>query len=260
MGNYDQEVRRVLPVYICEDEEQIREAERVYIEKKILIEGYDMEIVACTGSPEELLEALSGEQNRGIYFLDVELRGAFMDGFELGQRIRKKDARGFLIYVTAYQELAFETFRYHLEALDYICKQDETQMYAGISHCLKVVTERMSEEKGRQQAYVTIKVLDVVRHIPVDEILYFSTTGRTHRIELHTERERLDFIGSMQELEQELGSRFLRIHRGCLVNADQIAGIDGKQKEILLQNGERCTFSRSMKRKILERMFVPAVR
>lgn len=68
----------MLPVFICEDEERIREAEREYIEKQILIEGYDMKTAVCTGSPEELLEALSGEQ-RGIYFLDVELKGASMD-------------------------------------------------------------------------------------------------------------------------------------------------------------------------------------
>lgn len=29
----------MLPVFICEDEERIREAEREYIEKQILIEG-----------------------------------------------------------------------------------------------------------------------------------------------------------------------------------------------------------------------------
>lgn len=155
-----------------------------------------------------------------------------MDGFELGQQIRKKDARGFLIYVTAFQDLAFETFRYHLEALDYICKQDRTKMFADISRCLKAVTERMQQEKGQKQPYFTVKVLDVVRHIPVEEILYFSTAGHTHRVELHTKRERLDFIGSMQELERTPGPGFCRVHRACLVNTDQITGVDRKQVSI----------------------------
>ena len=109
----------MMPVYICEDEEKIRDAVRSWLEKQILIEGLDMEIALCTGSPEELLHHLSEEPRQGIYFLDVDLKGSFMDGFRLGQEIRKKDARGFLIYVTAFQDLAFETFRYHLEALDY---------------------------------------------------------------------------------------------------------------------------------------------
>lgn len=250
----------LLSVFICEDEEPIRVAEREYLEKQILIEEYDMEIVCCTGHPEEVLQKMSGDGRRGIYFLDVELKGASMDGFELGREIRKRDARGFLIYVTAFRDLAFETFRYHLEALDYICKEDRTQMFAGIAGCLRVITERMCEERGHEQKYFTVKMLDVVRHVPVDEILYFETSGRTHRIELHAERERLDFIGSMQGLEQELGQDFLRVHRSCLVNVHQIAGVDLKKKELLLKNKEHCVFSGKMKKRILEQMSVRAVK
>lgn len=242
----------MLPVYICEDEEKIRNAERAWLEKQILIEGLDMEIALCTGSPEELLEYLSGEQKQGIYFLDVELKGASMDGFRLGQEIRKKDARGFLVYVTAFQDLAFETFRYHLEALDYICKKNPEKMYAGLSHCLKVIAERVSREQGEQQEYFTVRTLDVVRHIPLKEILYFATAGRTHRIELHARRERLDFIGSIQELEKKLAPKFVRVHRAYLVRGDEIDRVNLKTREVILKNGERCPFSRSMKQRLLD--------
>ena len=65
-------------------------------------------------------------------FLDVELKNEPMDGFGLGKIIRETDPRGFIIYVTAFEELAFETFRYHLEALDYIIKGDMEKMLNGI--------------------------------------------------------------------------------------------------------------------------------
>lgn len=240
----------MLPIYICEDDERIRNAERLWLEKQILIEGFDMEIALCTGNPEELLESLAHEQRQGVYFLDVELKGASMDGFRLGEEIREKDARGFLIYVTAFQELAFETFRYHLEALDYICKKEPEQMYVGISRCLAVIAERVSREQGGQQEYFTVKTLDVIRHIPLAEILYFATSGRTHRIELHARQERLDFIGSMQELEERLEPHFIRVHRAYLVQTDQIAGIERKTREIVLKNGERCPFSRAMRNRL----------
>lgn len=57
----------MLPVYICEDDREILEAERSWLEKQILIEALDMEIVLCTDSPEELLERLSCESRQGIY-------------------------------------------------------------------------------------------------------------------------------------------------------------------------------------------------
>ena len=150
--------------------------------------------------------------------------------------------------------LAFETFRYHLEALDYIVKGDTERMYAGIRHCLKVITERMCEENKQERSFFSVKVMDVVKHIPVDEIMFFETAGRTHRIELHGKNDRIDFIGSIRELEKELGERFLRVHRAYLVNMAQIAQLDLKNREILMQNGERCLFSRKMKDLLLEKL------
>lgn len=244
----------MLPVYICEDDEKIRAAQKEYLRKLILIEGYDMEIALCSGRPEEIIRAVRESPGRGIYFLDIELKGEPMDGFGLGQEIRKLDSRGFLIYVTAFQDLAFETFRYHLEALDYIVKGNPRKMQEGIRRCLEIITERMRKEEGEEREFFSVKVMDVVRHIPVDEIVFFETAGRTHRIELHAVNDRMDFIGSMQDLEEKFGKRFLRVHRSYLVNVEQIAQLDLKDREILMKNGEKCIFSRSMKGTLLERL------
>jgi len=244
----------MLPVYICEDDDTIRTALKEYLEKQIMMEGYDMEIALCSGHPEEIIKAVKESLGRGIYFLDIELKGEPMDGFGLGQEIRKLDSRGFLVYVTAFKDLAFETFRYHLEALDYIVKGNPGKLKAGIRRCLEIITERMRKEKGEAREFFSVKVMDVVRHIPVDEIVFFETTGRTHRIELHGLNDRLDFIGSMQELEEKLGGRFLRVHRAYLVNVEQIAELDLKDREIRMKNGEKCLFSRGMKGVLLDKM------
>ena len=242
----------MLPIYICEDEDSVRAAQKSYLEKQILIEGYDMEVALCSRHPEEILKAVKAAPQRGIYFLDVELKGEPMDGFSLGQEIRKLDTRGFLVYVTSFSDLAFETFRYHLEALDYIVKENPEKMYRGIQRSLAVITERMGKEQGEQTEYFTVKAMDVVKHIPIDEIMFFETTGRTHRTELHGKYDRFDFIGSIQELEMQLGSRFLRVHRAYLVNVGQIGELDLKHREILMKNGEKCLFSRNAKGKLLQ--------
>lgn len=69
----------MLPVYICEDDEKMREVQREYLEKQIVIEEYDMKITACSGHPMEILEAVKLSGGRGIYFLDVELKEEPMD-------------------------------------------------------------------------------------------------------------------------------------------------------------------------------------
>ena len=52
----------MLPIYICEDDRQILEAERDWLEKQILIEELDMEIALCTGDPRRLLDCLDRDR------------------------------------------------------------------------------------------------------------------------------------------------------------------------------------------------------
>lgn len=245
----------MLPVYICEDDAGILSVQKEYLEKQILIQGYDMELAVCSRHPEEILRSVAASPKRGIYFLDVELKNEAMDGFALGQEIRKLDSRGFLIYVTAFKDLAFETFRYHLEALDYIVKGNHANMLKGIKKSLDIITERMRKEIGDQREYFTVKIMDIVKHIPLEEIMFFETSGRTHRIELHALNDRFDFIGSIQELEEQLGSRFFRVHRAYLVNLERIQELDLKHREILMDNGEKCLFSRNVKGELLGRIY-----
>ena len=99
----------MVPIYLCDDDPNIRRI-REKLEQEILICGYDMEVLMDTGSPRELLAVVGESGKRGIYFLDVDLKDQEYTGFTLGQALRAIDSRGFLIYVTAYRELAFEIF------------------------------------------------------------------------------------------------------------------------------------------------------
>ena len=241
----------MVPIYLCDDEPGIRRAISREIEKEILISGYDMEIAAECAAPEDVLSSLQNNRRRGIYFLDVDLKNERYTGFTLGQAIRREDPRGFLIYVTAFRELAFETFRYQLEALDYIVKDDPEEMFAGIRRCLASVVERLQSEKEDSRKYFTVKFMDTVRHIPIDDILFFETGAKSHRIILHGLKERLDFTGSIQELQQDLGQQFLRIHRAYLANVNQIKYLDVKERKVIFSNGEACWFSRKAKQELL---------
>ena len=182
----------------------------------------------------------------------MDLKNERYTGFTLGQAIRKIDPRGFLIYVTAYGELAFDTFRYKLEALDYIVKEDRESMFRGIRKCLGVIRDRLKEERGEDRQYFTVKFMDTVRHIPVDEILYFETGGKSHRIILHGLKENMDFTGSIQELQKNLSGKFVRVHRSYLANVRMVKLLDTKEKKIVFINGETCPFSRKVKYELIQ--------
>lgn len=239
----------IVPVYVCDDEKKAGRHIAQLIEKQILISNYDMGPIYTANSSLELLKNHQKDKVPAIYFFDVDLKDDY-DGFRLATEIRKRDPRGYIIFITGHAELSFETFRYRLEAMDYIVKGNEDILVSRLQDCLYSIQQRLQDEQTDKSEYYTIKIFDTIRHIPIQEILYFEADGKQHRICLHMENENIEFFGSLQAVENKLGDAFFRTHRGFLVNRKRVACIDLKESTVQLDNGETCLLSRSARRTI----------
>jgi len=238
----------MIPIFICDDELPfVRQIEKL-IKNQVSIMAYDMGPVQICSSPDALLDEIS-KGERAIYFLDIDFPG-FENGFELAMKIRKIDPRGFIIFITAHNDLVMETFRYRLEAMDYIVKGDGQKLKDRIQSCLGSIEQRICDEQKEESGYFSLKLFDTVRHIPLQQISFFEAIGTKHQIRIHMKDGILDFYSSLQQLEEELGETFWRCHRGFLVNWKHIRRIDLKKNEIELENQERCLLSRREKSRI----------
>ncbi len=237
----------MIGIYLCDDEDAVRHQIQTALEWKILVENYDMQVVCSASTAQELLDAAENER-RGIYFLDVELKDGAWDGFRLGQELRRRDPHGTLVYITSYGDLAWRTFQYHLEAFDYIVKERE-QIGPSVSRCLGEIHMRLVAERRDPAEMFTLRTGDTVRHVPLGDILFFETASAPHHVLLHTANSRMDFLGSLNELETQLGDRFIRTHRAYLVAADKIEAVDLKHNK-LWAGGHECLLSRAGKGKL----------
>ena len=237
----------MIGIYLCDDEDAVRHQIQTALEWKILVENYDMQVVCSASTAQELLDAAENER-RGIYFLDVELKDGAWDGFRLGQELRRRDPHGTLVYITSYRDLAWRTFQYHLEAFDYIVKERE-QIGPSVSRCLGEIHMRLLAERRDPAEMFTLRTGDTVRHVPLRDILLFETASAPHHVLLHTANSRMDFLGSLNELETQLGDRFIRTHRAYLVAADKIEAVDLKHNK-LWAGGRECLLSRAGKGKL----------
>lgn len=238
----------MIPIYICDDEENMLQALRYEMEQAIMAEDYDMELVGTFDDPRELLKAVENDGRRGIYFLDVDLKNEDYNGFILATAIREIDPRGFLIFVTTHGELALETFRYRLEAMDYIEKDDPAGLMIRLRVCLNQVTARLMAERREVQQVYSIQVMGGIRHVPVQEILYIETSAKQHNLVLHSDSAIIEYRGKLSEVEKSLGEGFWRIHRSYLVNRVRVRHISLKEDNVELDNGETCPLSRKAKR------------
>ena len=234
----------MISIYLCDDEESVRHQLKTALEWKIFIENYDMRVVCAASAAQELLDA-ARDSRRGVYFLDVDLKDGAWDGFTLGRELRRRDPHGTLVYITSYGDLAWKTFRYHLEAFDYIVKgADQTGPSA--ARCLEAVHARLLDERRDPAEVFSLRAGDETRHIPLSDILFFETAPKAHHVFLHTADSRIDFVGSLNELERELGGRFVRVHRAYLTAADKIEAVDWKNNKVIA-GGRECLLSRAGK-------------
>ena len=234
----------MIQIYLCDDEDAVRHQIRTALEWTIFVENYDMKIICGAAGAQELLDAAGGG-NRGIYFLDVDLKDGEWDGFRLGRELRRRDPHGTLVYITSYGDLAWKTFQYHLEAFDYIVKGPQPVGPAA-AQCLEEIHTRLLAERRDPAEMFTLRTGEMVRHVPLRDILFFETAPAPHHVYLHTAKSRLDFLGNLNELEVQLGDRFIRTHRAYLVAADQIEAVDLKHNK-LWAGGHECLLSRTGK-------------
>lgn len=238
----------MVPIKICEDNLFYRELLQKELETYIMINQYDFQVTTVTGKPTELLDTMAENPPQSVYFLDVELQDDEYDGFELGKAIRQLDPRGFIVYVTTHEELAFETFRYRVEAMDYVIKDEGQQFISRLHRCLDSIVERIVTEQVDNRRYYTIKVFDEVYHIPVADIVMIETSAQKHRLILHTDSQSLEFFASLSKVEADLGEPFIRVHRSFLVNQSHIHSFSIKESLLSLTRGLISEVARTKKK------------
>lgn len=236
----------MIPVYLCDDEPAVSTLLKKLISDQIMMMERDMGPLQVADNPVSLLEMQRAAEVPAVYFLDIDFPG-FMSGLELAVKLRQYDPRGFIVFITAHNDMMFETFRYRLEALDYIVKGELSVMAGRVNACLESICERLMNEPDGKNAYCSLKLFDMVRHIPLQKILYFEAVGSRHTLVLHMDDEVLEFNSSLNHFEEKLGEAFWRCHRSFLVNRSRISNVWLKENMVELDNGESCLLSRKAK-------------
>ncbi len=237
----------MLSIFICEDDVAQRQRLELYIQNYIMIEEYDMELVLATHCPHEVLDYVQSHKNMtGLYFLDVELNDT-MTGIDLAAEIRNYDDLGKIVFITTHSELAYMTFTYKVEALDYIIKDDSNDIQKRVGECMAIANKRYLNDHREEKKVFKVSVGSQIRGIDYREIMFFESSTVPHKIILHMENGQLEFYHSIKELAN-IATNFYRCHKSFVVNKENIKYIDKTKREIEMINEEICLVSvRGMK-------------
>lgn len=238
----------MLQVIICDDNLVYRDKLKQIIENTILREKLDLEITICTGEPETVINHIEKNQITGIYFLDVDLKSD-INGIRLGEKIREKDSNGFIIFTTVHMEMSYLAFKYKVEAMDYVIK-DEDDYKQRVNSCLMKAYNTYYRQNSKDE-YISINEDSRIVNIRLSDILFIETAGTAHKVRIHEENRQLEFYGNLKDIQDKLTSNFYRCHKSYIVNKDKIKEIDIKDNKIIMVNEEECYVSFRYKKGLL---------
>lgn len=239
----------MLEVLICDDNRSYRNKIKQIIENTILRESLDLHISMCTQNPMELLNYVREHAATGIYFLDVDLKSS-MNGIKLGEKIRYLDPHGFIIFTTIHMEMSYLVFKYKVEAMDYVAK-DEDDFKMRVTSCLMKAYNTYTKE-NLSEGYIKVNEDSRIINIKLSDILFIETSSTPHKIRVHEENRQIEFYGNLKDMEQKLTPNFYRCHKSYIVNKDKIGEINLKNNKIIMINREECLVSFRYKRGLVK--------
>lgn len=228
-------------IYLCDNESSwLRRMEHT-IGCFQVKSDWELSIVCRAQSPRKLLSVLESRGTRfGIYFIDADYKTE-MNGMTLGAEIRRLDKDAFLIYITAHEDMALETFRLKLLALDFIVK-DSCDFQERVYQSLAYIEEKLACEDAHAEN-LALGIGSSYRFFPKKDIYFIESIKNSHYIALHTASEVHRYPVTLRECCSKLQMGFLLCRKGCLVNLRHVHSADRPTRTLLLDNGERCCCS-----------------
>jgi two-component system response regulator AlgR len=207
-----------LKVFIADDEEPARERLKTLLGD--IAAQVPAQVVGEARNGVQAIELLppSGAQ---VLLLDIQMPG--MGGLEVARHLARLNQPPRIVFVTAHDRHAVEAFE--LNALDYLLKPVRADRLAA---ALKKATvpENANLEKAAEapREYLSLAERNRIVLLPVREILYLRAEEKYVTVRTRAREHLVE--EPLIALEKEFATRFIRIHRNCLVARAAIRGFE----------------------------------
>lgn len=193
----------MINIAICDDEKYVSDKIRNMIAD--FFHRKNMEIAVFQFlSGEELLKC---DKSMDILFLDIQMNG--IDGMETARRLRVRNYKGYLIFVTVLREMVFQSFE--VQAYDYLVKPVEDKYFEKTMERLFISMLNASEANLLVQRGYESNI------ISFDDIIFCEIIDRKVYLYL-TSGDVIDYYDRIENLETKLDGRFFKCHRSYLIN------------------------------------------
>jgi two-component system LytT family response regulator len=225
-----------MDVLLLEDEVNTREFFTMLLHN---IPGVTKVLAAPNG--EEAIR-LASYHRPELILLDIELVNDDLTGMEVAQQIYDFDQEAYMIFVTAHSQYAISSFAVH--PYSYILKPIVVEEFKAI---VKEVVNKVNSQDKQSEDTIMVPIKRKKNFILKEDINFIEVQGKQTIINAKSGQWVTN--KPLVELEKQLNSDFIRVHRAFIVNKKQIKSItqiSDRTYEIELQGcSQRIPMSRS---------------
>lgn len=158
-----------------------------------------------------------------IVLLDIRMPG--LDGLQVAARLCERPAPPAVVFCTAHDEFALQAF--DVSAVGYLVKPVRAESLAAALRKaerpnrvqLAALTKPLAEE-GAVRTHISARTRKGIELIPLEQVIYFIADHKY--VTMRHEQGEVLLDEPLKALEEEFGSKLVRIHRNCLVMRDRI--------------------------------------
>lgn len=217
----------MIRIGICDDEKYMSNKIRAMVSGFFRERNIEILILQFSGG-EELLEY---DKQIDILFLDIQMKG--IDGVETARKLRRRNFKGFLIFITVLKEMVFQSFE--VQPYDYLVKPVEEQYFD------KMMERLLASIKNAREENLLVQKGYESRIVPIGDIVFCEIIDR--KIYLHlVSSEVVDYYERIENLEKKLNHGFFRCHRSYLIHLKYLKGY--KNGTAYMENGREIPVSR----------------
>lgn len=190
---------------------------------------------------------LSNPISYDLVFLDIQMGG--MDGIETAQRLRVKNKKAVLFYVTSYQNYIQKSMTIHPFA--FIVKPfSEEDIRINLEDFL-TYTNSVKEKKSKE-IYQIHTIDDHRFQVNMEEILYFHYL-ENRVVEIITSKNVYKIKEGIMHVYSTLNPKyFIMPNQSFIINLHHIREIDGKNKKLVMENGDLILIARRKYNEVIE--------
>ena len=248
-------------IIICDDDKFMLDMSTGAARKCIEKESYDARIVCITQDSAEVMLYISKNPGAYLYFLDIDLGRAALNGVDIARLIKKHEPLSKIVFVTSHADMGIDILKSGVEAFGFIEKT------ADRGKILQAYRKYISLFLGNPQNHFVVDEpavnlligIDEYVSLPISQILYVDTDKAvSHFVRYHTvDGSDVSVRDTIENVLQKLGDGFMKSHRSVIINKKYVVSVsDGV---VNFAGGERADCSFRLKSDVMKKCGVKKV-